>query len=131
LRRRKKERFGTCWTGSGWKRRSPGSFRTVREHQQNGGKQAAASANAKTIDLRGVLCPMNFVHAKLAIEKIRSGERLELYLDEGEPIVNVTRSLKDEGHTVLNVVPENRYFKVVVEKRTPSRKIESGTNPCK
>jgi TusA-related sulfurtransferase len=60
---------------------------------------------------------MNFVRAKLAIEKIGPGERLEVVLDDGEPIVNVTRSLKDEGHTVLNVAPENGAFRVLVEKR--------------
>ena len=35
----------------------------------------------------------------------------------GEPIVNVTRSVKDEGHKVLNVAPENGHFRLLVEKR--------------
>jgi tRNA 2-thiouridine synthesizing protein A len=60
---------------------------------------------------------MNFVRAKLALEKIRSGERLEILLDDGEPIVNVSRSVKDEGHRVLHVAPENGHFRLLVEKR--------------
>ncbi len=44
-------------------------------------------------------------------------ERIEFYLDEGEPIINVTKSLKDEGHKVLKVAREDGYFKVLVEKR--------------
>ena len=75
------------------------------------------------LDLLGVCCPMNFVRAKLAIEKIKSGERLDILLDDGEPIINVTRSLKDEGHKVLKVAPENGHFRVLVEKRLESGEI--------
>jgi sulfite reductase (ferredoxin) len=60
---------------------------------------------------------MNFVKAKLAMDKIKDGDTIEFFLDDGEPIVNVTRSLKDEGPQVLLVVPESNYFKVMVEKR--------------
>ncbi len=70
------------------------------------------------LDLRGVSCPMNFVRAKLAIEELKGGRRIEYLLDEGEPLVNVTRSLKNEGHRVLHVTPEERYFRVLVEKST-------------
>ncbi len=77
----------------------------------------ASAARKNFLDLRGVSCPLNFVKAKLAIERIGSGEAIEFYLDDGEPIVNVTRSLKDEGHQVLLVTPKMNYFKVLVEKR--------------
>jgi TusA-related sulfurtransferase len=60
---------------------------------------------------------MNFVKAKLAMDKIKAGDTIEFFLDDGEPIVNVTRSLKDEGHQVLLVTPDKTYFKVMVEKR--------------
>ena len=32
------------------------------------------------IDLRGVLCPTNFVKTKLKLEEMQSGQILELYL---------------------------------------------------
>lgn len=70
----------------------------------------------KCIDLRGVCCPINFVKAKLAMEEIEKGEILEIVLDEGEPILNVPRSLKEEGHVVKKVLQEDRYFIVRVEK---------------
>jgi TusA-related sulfurtransferase len=53
-----------------------------------------------TLDLTGVLCPMNWVRARLALEGMRPGERLELVLDEGEPLDSVPRSARDEGHRV-------------------------------
>jgi len=81
-------------------------------------QQVSAGRNGRLLDLLGVCCPMNFVRAKLALEKMRPGEQLEILLDDGEPIVNVTRSMKDEGHTVLKVDPENGHFRVLVEKRS-------------
>lgn len=71
----------------------------------------------QTLDLIGVCCPMNFVHTKLAIQKIKQGDRIEILLDDGEPIANVTRSLRDEGHLIHEIAPEDGHFRVRVEKR--------------
>jgi tRNA 2-thiouridine synthesizing protein A len=70
----------------------------------------------KRIDLHGVACPMNFVKTKLALEELDSGERLEVILDEGDAMLNVPRSLKDEGHRIVKVEPLGETFRVVVEK---------------
>lgn len=56
-----------------------------------------------TIDLRGICCPTNFVRAKLAIEELSGGEEAELLLDPGEPVKNLPRSLKEEGHRLLGL----------------------------
>ena len=55
------------------------------------------------IDLRGVSCPTNFVKAKLALEEIEAGETVRIILDDGEPVKNVPRSLKAEGHKLLGL----------------------------
>jgi dissimilatory sulfite reductase (desulfoviridin) alpha/beta subunit/TusA-related sulfurtransferase len=115
---RKKERFGHTLDRIGVDKAFAEIFTDTETTQ--GGTDAlenAAASNDAVLDLLGVCCPMNFVRAKLAIEKIRSGERLEILLDDGEPIVNVSRSLKDERHAVLKVDPENGHFRVLVEKR--------------
>ena len=70
----------------------------------------------KRIDLHGVVCPMNFVKTKLALEELEPGERLEVILDEGGAILNVPRSVKDEGHTIISVEPLGETFRVVIEK---------------
>ena len=64
-----------------------------------------------TLDLTGVVCPMNWVRARLALERMQPGEVLELVLDEGEPLESVPRSAREEGH-VVNV--EGR--RVTIEK---------------
>ena len=53
-----------------------------------------------TLDLRGVACPLNWVRAKLALEQLEPGERLELLLDPGEPIESVPASAREAGHEV-------------------------------
>jgi tRNA 2-thiouridine synthesizing protein A len=56
-----------------------------------------------TIDLRGICCPTNFVRAKLAIEELDAGETVEMLIDDGEPVKNLPRSLKAEGHKLLGL----------------------------
>ncbi len=70
----------------------------------------------QTIDLRGVCCPTNFVKAKLALEMMESGECVEFYLDGGEPVENVPRSLKEEGHKLLGLEEKDGYYILTVEK---------------
>lgn len=69
-----------------------------------------------SIDLRGVMCPMNFVKAKLKLEALEEGEVLEIILDTGEPIQNVPKSIKDEGHKIVEVKKEEDHFRLKVEK---------------
>jgi tRNA 2-thiouridine synthesizing protein A len=55
---------------------------------------------AQTLDLTGVICPLNWVKAKLALEELDQGDRLTLLLDPGEPVESVPRSARDDGHEV-------------------------------
>ncbi len=75
-----------------------------------------SDAIKKSIDLHGVVCPLNFVKTKLALEELNPGERLEVVLDEGDAMLNVPRSLKEEGHKVVKVTPAGEVYRIVVEK---------------
>jgi TusA-related sulfurtransferase len=55
------------------------------------------------VDITDVVCPMTFVKAKVAIEALDDGQTLDILLNDGEPIQNIPRSLKDEGHRVVGV----------------------------
>lgn len=55
------------------------------------------------VDITDVVCPVTFVKAKVALEEIENGQTLEIKLNDGEPIQNVPRSLKNEKHKVLSV----------------------------
>ena len=53
------------------------------------------------LDLRGVICPYNFVKTKLKLDTMRHGEVLAVILDDAESIKNVPQSVENEGHTIL------------------------------
>jgi TusA-related sulfurtransferase len=52
------------------------------------------------LDLTGVPCPINWVRARLALEELPAGERLDVLLDPGEPLDSVPRSAREDGHHV-------------------------------
>jgi tRNA 2-thiouridine synthesizing protein A len=68
------------------------------------------------IDLRGVLCPINFVKTKLKLETMEDGQILEVTLDDGEPMRNVPRSLKADGHKIIKVEKLDEGYKLLVKK---------------
>ena len=68
------------------------------------------------IDLRGVLCPINFVKTKLKLEMMDSGQVLEVILDDGEPIRSVPRSIKEEGHRVVKVENIDGAYRLLIKK---------------
>ena len=53
-----------------------------------------------TLDLTGVVCPMNWVRARLQLERMSRGETLTLLLDPGEAIDSVPRMAGEDGHRV-------------------------------
>ncbi|MDR3284330.1 MAG: sulfurtransferase TusA family protein [Treponema sp.] len=59
--------------------------------------------NDAAVDITTVVCPITFVKTKAALEELDDGQILEIRLNDGEPIQNVPRSLKDEGHKVISV----------------------------
>ena len=69
-----------------------------------------------SLDLRGEICPINFVKTKLKLEEMGRGEILEVLIDAGEPIVSVPRSIKEEGHKVINVQKVDEHFRLLIEK---------------
>lgn len=56
-----------------------------------------------TVDITDVVCPVTFVKTKVALEDLEEGEILQVHLKDGEPVQNVPRSVKDEGHQVLKL----------------------------
>ena len=56
-----------------------------------------------TVDVTDVKCPTTFVKAKVAIEELDEGQILAIRLNDGEPVQNVPRSLKEEGHKILKL----------------------------
>jgi len=70
------------------------------------------------INLVGKGCPMNLVYAKVELAKLGSGQVLELILDDGAPVSNVSRSIQEEGHALLHKEQfDDGTWRVVVRKK--------------
>jgi sulfite reductase (ferredoxin) len=56
------------------------------------------------------------VKAKLFLENLNVGDMVEIFLDDGEPIGNVPRSLENNGQEILEIKRVNNYFSIKVKK---------------
>lgn len=57
----------------------------------------------QTLDLRTTKCPLNFVKAKLALEKLNEGDILEIIiLSDSQSALNIPQSIAQEGHTIIH-----------------------------
>ncbi len=86
------------------------------EPLENKADAADDQKTSRSIDLRGVSCPLNFVKAKLALEKIETGGILEVLLDDGEPVRNVPASFAQQGQDVLEVNKVDDHFCLKVRR---------------
>ncbi|MBN1586347.1 MAG: sulfurtransferase TusA family protein [Candidatus Omnitrophica bacterium] len=57
----------------------------------------------KEINLRGTVCPYNFVKSKLALEEIDIGQILRVIIDFPSAAEDVPRGMEYEGQEVLCV----------------------------
>ena len=57
------------------------------------------------VDITTETCPMTFVRVKLKLEKMSAGSVLSVVLKGDEPLRNVPRSVRAEGHQVLSIEP--------------------------
>ena len=70
-----------------------------------------------SIDITHVNCPITFVKAKIALEELDDGDILSIRLNDGEPVQNVPKSIKEEGHEVLDLSENgDGTFTLIVKK---------------
>ena len=53
------------------------------------------------VDITDVVCPVT--KAKVALEEMDEGQVLAVKMNDGEPVQNVPRSIKEEGHQILKL----------------------------
>ncbi len=70
-----------------------------------------------TVDITDVVCPTTFVKAKVALEELDEGQILAIKMNDGEPVQNVPRSIKEEGHKILRLLSnDDGTYTLIVEK---------------
>ncbi|GHT64349.1 hypothetical protein AGMMS50239_21890 [Bacteroidia bacterium] len=89
----------------------------IKEETLVTAEKPSTEVGKKFKDLRGVACPMNFVQTKIQLSTMQSGDELEIFLDDGQPINNVPGSVRGEGHTILKQTQTGDYWQVVIKKK--------------
>lgn len=59
---------------------------------------------------------MTFVRTKLRLERMRAGEILKVRLRGEEPLRNVPKAARDEGHSILGIVPDGNDHIVTIRR---------------
>jgi Sulfite reductase, beta subunit (hemoprotein) len=92
-------------------------FKTTENSQKQPELSPETSSEKRIRDLRGVACPMNFVKTKIELSAMKSGELLEILLDDGAPIQNVPGSVRNEGHHILTQKKNENFWSVLIRKQ--------------
>ena len=59
-----------------------------------------------SLDITNDVCPITMVKTKLLLEDMQVGEIATIRLNSGEPLDNIPRTLRDQGHDILELEPE-------------------------
>ena len=68
-------------------------------------------------DFRGVVCPLNYVKTKMALEQLKPGQTLSVLLD-ANGARNVPDSATKDGHEVVSITPEGSASRILIRKKS-------------
>ena len=73
----------------------------------------------REIDITQEVCPMTFVRTRLALDRMLPGQILLVRLRGDEPLKNVPRTAREQGHGVLSVTTEADGVSQLLLRRGP------------
>ena len=68
------------------------------------------------LDLTKYKCPITFVKAKLALEKLKKTETLTIKINEGEDLDNMPESLKEIGFKIVKKIKIKKNIAEIIIK---------------
>ena len=74
----------------------------------------------REIDITQEVCPMTFVRTRLALDRMLPGQILLVRLRGDEPLKNVPRTAREQGHDVLSVTTEADGVSQILLRRGPA-----------
>lgn len=72
--------------------------------------------STKTLDAKGLACPMPIVKTKKAMDPMNSGEVLEVLVTDKGALADFTAWAKAGGHTIVEQTEEAGVLKFYIEK---------------
>ena len=67
------------------------------------------------IDLRGVECPLNWAHARVALDEMSPGQCLVLLLDDPKALRDIPLAAEAAGYAPLDAVEAPGYWRLAIE----------------
>jgi tRNA 2-thiouridine synthesizing protein A len=69
----------------------------------------------RTLDLRGIRCPLSWAKARVVLETLAPGEELELVVDDAQAARDIPRAAEAVGHHVAAVAVEPAGWRITIE----------------
>jgi TusA-related sulfurtransferase len=72
-------------------------------------------ATRRTLDLRGIPCPLSWAKARVALETCAGGEEVDLLVDDPRGARDIPRAAEAAGHHVVGVVAGDGGWRITIE----------------
>jgi tRNA 2-thiouridine synthesizing protein A len=72
----------------------------------------------KTVDYKGLFCPMPIVKVSRAIKEIEVGQVLEMLADDPGSRADMQAWAKSTGHELVNMLDEGGLFKFYIRRKS-------------
>ena len=71
-----------------------------------------------TLDLRGIPCPQNTAKALMSLELLDEGEKMKIYIDDGEPYLNFLDAMEYEDDlNIFEKVKKKEHWFLFIERK--------------
>ncbi len=70
----------------------------------------------KSVDYRGVSCPLNYIKTKMALARLKTDQVLAVLLD-GEGAKNVPASATNDGYEIVSLTQHSDHWRVLIRKK--------------
>jgi tRNA 2-thiouridine synthesizing protein A len=69
----------------------------------------------RTIDLRGIACPLSWAKARVMLETFSRGDEVDLLVDDPRGARDIPRAAEATGHHVGGVIAEGGCWRITIE----------------
>jgi tRNA 2-thiouridine synthesizing protein A len=69
----------------------------------------------RTIDLRGIACPLSWAKARVMLETLTRGAEVDLLVDDPRGARDIPRAAEATGHHVSGVTTEGPCWRITIE----------------
>ena len=69
----------------------------------------------RTLDLRGIACPLSWAKARVTLETLARGDQVDLLVDDPRGARDIPRAAEATGHHVTDVTAEGGSWRIAIE----------------